>query len=152
MEVLEKSMSYEEVTEIFVRVNSLGIKLRGTDLALAQITSRWKGFMNLIEDFAHNFNDDEDYILESGLPVRMMVIFATHQSRFKTVGKISKERLENAWKQAIDGLEYAINFLRENAGIDNLSYLSSPFLLIPIAVYWILKNDEALTLEEEKSF
>jgi len=74
MEVLEKSMSYEEVTEIFVRVNSLGIKLRGTDLALAQITSRWKGFMNLIEDFAHNFNDDEDYILESGLPVRMMVI------------------------------------------------------------------------------
>jgi len=47
-------------------------------------------------------------------------------------------------------LEYAINFLRENAGIDNLSYLSSPFLLIPIAVYWILKNDEALTLEEEK--
>lgn len=150
MEVLEKSMSYEEVTEIFVRVNSLGIKLRGTDLALAQITSRWKGFMNLVEDFAGNFNDDEDYILESGLPVRMMVIFATHQSRFKTVGKISKEKLSNAWKQATDGLEYAINFLRENAGIDNLSYLSSPFLLIPIAVYWILKNDEALTPEEEK--
>src|SRR3989344_5708460 len=41
MQVLEKSMSYEEVTEIFVRVNSLGIKLRGSDLALAQITSRW---------------------------------------------------------------------------------------------------------------
>ena len=52
MEVLEKSMSYEEVTEIFVRVNSLGIKLRGSDLALAQITSRWKGFMQLIEEFS----------------------------------------------------------------------------------------------------
>src|SRR3989344_3416988 len=92
MEVLEKSMSYEEVTEIFVRVNSLGIKLRGSDLALAQITSHWKGFMQLIEDFANEFKNDEDYIIETGLPVRMMVIFATHQSRFKTVGKISKEK------------------------------------------------------------
>ena len=150
MEVLEKSMSYEEVTEIFVRVNSLGIKLRGSDLALAQITSHWKGFMQLIEDFANEFKNDEDYIIETGLPVRMMVIFATHQSRFKTVGKISQERLKDAWKQATEGLHFAINFLRENAGIDNLAYLSSPFLLVPISVYWILKKNEALMPEEEK--
>jgi hypothetical protein len=150
MEVLEKSMSYEEVTEIFIRVNSLGIKLRGSDLALAQITSRWTGFINLIEDFARKFNEDEDYIFETGLPVRMLVVFATHQSRFRTVGKIGKDKLEEAWKMATDGLDYAINFLRKNADIENLSYLSSPFLLIPIAVYWILKKNEALMLEEEK--
>jgi len=149
MEVLEKNMSYEEVTDIFIRVNSLGIKLRGSDLALAQITSRWKGFINLIEDFAGKFNNNENYILETGLPVRMLVVFATHQSRFKTVGKINKEKLEESWKIAIDGLDYAINFLRENAKIDNLSYLSSPFLLIPIAVYWIEKKNEVLTPEEE---
>lgn len=38
MQVLERDLSYEEVTEIFVRVNSLGMKLRGSDLAFAQIT------------------------------------------------------------------------------------------------------------------
>ena len=149
MQRLTHDMTYEEVTEIFIRVNSLGIKLRGSDLALAQITSRWKGFINLIEDFAGKFNDNEDYIIETGLPVRMLVVFATHQSRFRTVGKISKEKLEESWKIAIDGLDYAINFLRENAEIDNLSYLSSPFLLIPIAVYWIQKKNEVLTPEEE---
>jgi len=149
MQRLTRDMTYEEVTEIFIRVNSLGIKLRGSDLALAQITSRWKGFINLIEDFASKFNDDENYIFETGLPVRMLVVFATHQSRFRTVGKISKEKLEESWKVAIDGLDYAINFLRENAGIENLSYLSSPFLLIPIAVYWIQKKDEFLSPEEE---
>jgi len=149
MQRLTRDMNYEEVTEIFIRVNSLGIKLRGSDLALAQITSRWKGFINLIEDFAAKFNDDQEYILESGMPVRMLVVFATHQSRFKTVGKISKEKLEESWKTAIDGMNYAINFLRKNAGIDNLSYLSSPFLLIPIAVYWIQKNNDVLTSEEE---
>jgi hypothetical protein len=150
MEVLEKSMSYEEVTEIFVRVNSLGIKLRGSDLALAQITCRWKGFIEIIETFASEFGNDEDYIIETGLPVRMMVILATHQSRFRTVGKIGREKLEAAWKQAEEGLRFAINFIRENAGIDDLSYLSSPFLLVPLSVYWILKKDEAITPDDEK--
>jgi len=150
MQVLEKSMSYEEVTEIFVRVNSLGIKLRGSDLALAQITSRWKGFMKLVEDFAVQFKDDEDYIIETGLPVRMLVVLATHQSRFKTVGKISKEKLEASWRDATNGLSFAVNFLRENAGIDSLGHLSSPFLLIPIAVYWVLKKNDSLTAAEEK--
>lgn len=150
MQRLTHEMSYEEVTEIFVRVNSLGIKLRSSDLALAQITSRWKGFISLIEDFAKEFKDDEDYIIETGLPVRMLVVLATHQSRFKTVGKISKEKLEESWKNAADGLRFAINFLRQNAEIDNLSYLSSPFLLIPLSAYWILKKNEALTPKEEK--
>lgn len=149
MQVLEKDKSYEEVTEIFVRVNSLGIKLRGSDLAMAQITSRWKGFMDKIEDFAKEFGDDENYIIESGLPVRMLVIFATKQSKFKTVGKITKENLEESWASAMDGLRFAINFVRSNAGIENLKYLSSPFLLIPIAVYVTL-NKEELSNEEIK--
>ena len=39
--ILGGKTSYEEVTDIFVRVNSLGTKLRSSDLALAQITCRW---------------------------------------------------------------------------------------------------------------
>lgn len=150
VEILPASMSYEEVTEIFVRVNSLGIKLRGTDLAMAQITSKWKGFMDKVEELAGEFGNDQDYIIETGLPVRLMTIFATKQSRFKTIGKVSKERLEEAWRQASDGLRFAISFIKENAGVDNLSYLSSPFLIIPVAVYWVLKDNESLTGEEQK--
>lgn len=150
VEILPATMSYEEVTEIFVRVNSLGIKLRGTDLAMAQITSKWKGFMDKVEELAAEFDNDGDYIIETGLPVRLMTIFATKQSRFKTIGKVSKGKLEGAWEQAGEGLRFAINFIRENGGIDNLSYLSSPFLIVPIAVYWVLKGNQSLTPEEQK--
>ena len=149
VEILPSTMSYEEVTEIFVRVNSLGIKLRGTDLAMAQITSKWKGFMDKVEELAGEFDHDEDYIIETGLPVRLMTIFATKQCKFKTIGKVNKEKLEESWKQGVEGLRFAVNFIRENAGVDNLSYLSSPFLIIPIAVYWILKDNESLTPEEQ---
>src|SRR5215510_6810400 len=51
MDVLERRLSYDEVTEIFVRVNSLGAKLRGSDLALAQITARWPNSLKIFEAF-----------------------------------------------------------------------------------------------------
>jgi len=149
MQVLESNMSYEEVTEIFVRVNSLGIKLRGSDLAFAQITSRWKGFMAAVENLAAEFKEDEDYVLETGLPVRLLVVLATHQSRFKTVGKINIRTLQKTWPEVKLALEFAVNFVRSNAGIEGLSLLSSPFLLIPIAVYWQLKRNHKVSKGED---
>jgi hypothetical protein len=51
MDVLERRLSYDEVTEIFVRVNSLGAKLRSSDLALAQITAKWRGALKTFQAF-----------------------------------------------------------------------------------------------------
>ncbi len=51
MDVLERSLSYDEVTEIFVRVNSLGAKLRSSDLALAQITAKWRNSLKTFQNF-----------------------------------------------------------------------------------------------------
>ena len=51
MDVLERKLSYDEVTEIFVRVNSLGAKLRSSDLALAQITAKWRGALKTFQAF-----------------------------------------------------------------------------------------------------
>jgi hypothetical protein len=51
MDVLERALSYDEVTEIFVRVNSLGAKLRSSDLALAQITAKWRGALKTFQSF-----------------------------------------------------------------------------------------------------
>ena len=51
--VLDRDKSYEEVTEIFVRVNSLGAKLRSSDLALAQITAKWRNSLMVFQEFEH---------------------------------------------------------------------------------------------------
>ncbi len=151
MHTLDKSMDYEEVTEIFVRVNSLGVKLRSTDLALAQITSKWRGFMSTLEDFASSLRDkeDADYVIEKGLAVRLLNVFATKQSRFNTIGKVKLNKLEEAWEKTKPGLEFAINFAKNNAGYDYLQYLSSPFLLVPLAVYYELKDGHVTEADEK---
>lgn len=149
MEILDKRLSYEEVTEIFVRVNSLGAKLRGSDLALAQITSKWKGFITEIDKFAKEFENNQDYLLDSGILVKALVAFATNQSKFKTVNRVPIESFKEAWIKAQHGLRFAVNLLKNNARIDNLRLLGSPFLLIPIAYYAVLKK-EKLSKDEEK--
>jgi hypothetical protein len=63
------------------------------------------------------------------------VAFATGQSRFLTVGKLGGEQLQTAWKEAREGMQFAINFLKSNAGIDSPVLLSSPFILITLAYF-----------------
>lgn len=147
MHVLDKNLSYEEVAEIFVRVNSLGIKLRGSDLALAQITSRWPGSLKLFEDFQEEC-EEKWFTLDLGLLVRALVVFATRQSRFKTVSSIPLQTLKNGWEAAKDGIRYSVNFLSANAGLEDESLLSSPMLLIVPGFYAWTKNFKIGSEEE----
>ena len=149
MHVLEKSMAYEEVTEIFVRVNSLGAKLRSSDLALAQITSKWRGFTDELNEFCKQFGDDAEYI-EDWVALRMLTVFATKQSKYKTIGKYSKQQLQAAWEQAKDAIHYSINFLRNNAGVESMSHLSASMLLVPIGVYSVLNDGKLSGVDEKK--
>ncbi|MGA7886806.1 MAG: DUF262 domain-containing protein, partial [Acidobacteriaceae bacterium] len=81
--VLERRMNYEEVTEIFVRVNSLGAKLRSSDLALAQMTSRWPNLLKELESFQDEC-EQSWFTIELGQLVRAIVVFATKQCLFRT--------------------------------------------------------------------
>lgn len=132
MDVLERGLSYDEVTEIFVRVNSLGAKLRSSDLALAQITAKWRGSLQIFQNFQEKCGR-EGFELDLGLHLKNMVSFATGQSRFLTVGRIPMEDLQSAWRDCCRGLEFALNFVRSNLGIESPALLSSPFLLVSLA-------------------
>ena len=149
MQVIPRTVSYEETAEIFVRVNSLGVKLRGSDLAMALVTAKWPNSLKLFEAFIDEC-EESWFTLDPGLIVRAVVVFATRQSRFNTVRSIKQAQLEEAWEKAKKGISFAVNFLRSNAGIEDESLLSSPLLMIPIAVYSQLKN-ERLSGEDERA-
>ncbi len=141
MHVLPRNLDYEEVAEIFVRVNSLGVKLRGSDLALAQITARWRNSLKLLEEFQDEC-EERWMTLDLGLLVRAMVVFATGQSRFERVSTTSVSKLQKGWEEAKEGLRFAINFLRTNADIEDESLLSSPLFFITIAYFSHLKKQK----------
>lgn len=145
--VLERSMSYEEVTEIFVRVNSLGAKLRSSDLALAQMTSRWQNLLKELEAFQDECEQNW-FTIDLGQLVRAIVVFATKQCLFRSVASTPVDALKAGWEEAKEGLRFAINFLRTNAGIEDESLLSSPMFIHALAAV-SRKKDNKLTADEQ---
>lgn len=134
LDILERSLSYDEVTEIFVRVNSLGAKLRSSDLALAQITAKWRGSLAEFQDYQQRCAKD-GFDLDLGVHLRGLVAMATGQSKFHTVASLDTEQITSAWEEAKRGTDYALNFLRSNCGIVSPALLSSPFLVTTLAYF-----------------
>lgn len=146
VDVLNRDMSYKEVTEIFVRVNSLGAKLRSSDLALAQVTASWRGALKSFEEFQEQCSQDGFY-LDLGLHLRNLITFADGRSNFSRVSKFSKGKLQEAWEKSKNGMEYALNFLKENVGIDSPALLSSPFIMVMLA-YLAYRQDYRFSAEQ----
>ena len=139
MDILERSLTYLEVTEIFVRVNSLGAKLRSSDLALAQITAKWRGSLDHFLQY-QDACSKTGYEIDLGIHLRALMAMATGQSKFQTVGSISTNELQMAWDKTKRAMDFAISFLKQNCGIESPALLSSPFIIIALAHYGFTHN------------
>jgi len=135
LDVLEPTLSYEEVTEIFIRVNSLGVKLRSADLALAQITAKWNDSLREFQTYQDKCAEEQGFLFDVGFFIRALVIMETSQCKFKRVGALELNELQNGWIKAKKALDFALNFLKSNARITSPVLLTSPFIVLAIA-YW----------------
>lgn len=94
-------------------------------------------------------SEKSDFTIDLGHLVRSIVVFATQQCLFRSVASTSVEKLKEGWAQAQEGLRFAINFLRSNAGIEDESLLSSPMFLHALAALSRVK-DNKLTADEQR--
>jgi len=146
LDILERTLSYEEVAEIFVRVNSLGVKLRGSDLALAQVTARWRGSLAIFQEYSETCTE-QGFRLDTGHHLRTAVSIASSQCKFKVVSSLKTEDIKAAWDKTKRSTDFALNFLKANCGITSPALLSSPLLVTALA-YFANKRDFSISPEE----
>jgi hypothetical protein len=132
LDVLDRSLSYEEVTEIFVRVNSKGTTLRGSDLALAQVTAKWPGCLADFQAFEKVCNKG-NFDFDVGLNLRALVSLTTDQCKFNNVSLIPKTSLEETWPITKKAMEFSTNFLKSNCGVASSALLSSNYIAVLLA-------------------
>lgn len=137
--VLE-NLSYAEVTHIFVRINSGGATLGGADLALAQVSSRWRGVVPEFEAFQEILSR-RGLVVDSGLLLRAMTVLATGQSKPSLLFRGDRqhttvEDLQAAWQRTTSAMKQAISFLTNNCHVDKLSLLPTNLVLIPLVAFF----------------
>jgi hypothetical protein len=145
------NLGYDEVTEIFIRVNSRGRALKTTDLALATLSAKWPGVMQKLED-------ERDEWLKRGFPAfdlaflaRTLAAIATEQRGLTGFKDTPTDDLSGGWEATKRGIRHLVELLRKNAGIETSTLLPSTNALVPLAVYLGLRRDEPLSTEDAKA-
>jgi hypothetical protein len=146
-----KNDDYEEVTELFVRINSGGTRLRAAELVLAQLALRLPGaiaekFEEAMDEYA-----ELDYDLDARFLIRSLVAIGTGQSRFKYLTEFwtkSPEAIDSIWKRTKKAIDSAVNFVRHNARYEASDWLPSLTALVPLAAYF--DKHKAITPDVEE--
>ncbi|HET9895155.1 MAG TPA: DUF262 domain-containing protein [Streptosporangiaceae bacterium] len=150
MEVLAE-FPYEEVTQIFVRVNSGGRSLRTSDLALATLSARWPGVLSKLETEAAKW-DNQGYggldvtFLTRALAGAVLGRGLSVWSHARLVAKTDDE-LEQGWLTVCRGLNHLIPLLKNNLKVSHSSLLPSLIVLLPLIVMLGERPDEPLDVE-----
>ncbi len=126
--------NYEEVTEVFVRVNSKGTRLRQAELAIAQLAFRLPGLVtNDLKAFQDEL-DESGYDIDLRFLVRCLTAVATGQSRFRLLGTANPEHVKRSWTATRRAIEFFLNLAKENLGLESWEWVpSNNALAVPVA-------------------
>ena len=137
MEVL-KGFPYEEVAEIFVRVNSGGRRLGTLDLAMATLSTRWTGVLAKLEREADYWRSQGYGGIDVNFLSRALAgvvlgrgLSAYSHSRLRQAKDVE---LERGWAVVRRGLRRLVPLLRSQLRLTRSDPLPSLVVLIPIVV------------------
>jgi hypothetical protein len=134
-----KSDDYEQVTELFVRINSAGTRLRAAELVLAQLALRLPGAIVDHIDEALDDYGEIGYELDPRFLTRALIATGTGQSRFRYLADFWRKpsgEIEDIWRRTRKAVDSAVNFVRQNARFESSEWLQSLNALIPLAAYF----------------
>lgn len=139
MEVLH-DFEYEEVAEIFVRVNSGGRALKTTDLALATLSARAPGFLGQLEAESALWAERGYGALDVNFLIKALTLnLSISGKRLSSVAKLtaaSTESVDEGWARVQRGLSKVVPMLQEKLLVPTASLIPSLAALHPLIVYY----------------
>jgi hypothetical protein len=149
-------VDYEEVTQIFLDVNSAGTRIRVTELLLALLALKVPGaFKQSIRKFVDRLQEEYRWEVDISVLVRCLVAIAAHEGKLKSFRAIAKsidaDSLSTYWRQTEEAFSACVRMLDENLGIHSTDILPSQQVLIPLTYYLSAKKG-GFTSEESNDF
>ncbi|MGT0071083.1 DUF1524 domain-containing protein [Helicobacter pylori] len=148
----EKEKNLNKVLNIFIRVNSGGVKLSYSDLLMSILTA------NFSSDIREKMNELVDALKDKGFPnveqdqvlkTCLLLIGSNTEFELKNFNKNNIKKIEENWEKITESIYNAAKLL-ENFGY--VKYLGSTYILSTLAYFYFLKqkmdkNDEEQALK-----
>ncbi|MBN6050318.1 DUF262 domain-containing protein, partial [Nonomuraea sp. RK-328] len=140
--ITHDSDDYEEVADIFARVNKGGRRLSKGDLVYSAIAARWAEGLSRMDAFHHKLQDNQ-FALDREAVLRLMSLLAGKGARHIQLlhKEIDGDALKSAWSKTETALTWAVDFLRGECGIPRAKILTSPnAVIVPAYLLYRRKN------------
>lgn len=125
-------LSYREVADIFVRVNSKGRALKTVDLTLATLSVEWPGVVAKIEEQTKKWTQKGWPKIDAAFLVRALAATATDAGTLFRLPATPTAELEAGWARVKHGTEFLVRLLGENAQIKTSNLIPSMNALVPL--------------------
>lgn len=143
-----ESDDYEEVAEIFARVNQGGRRLSKGDLVFSAIAARWPEGLDTIDQFYDEL-DVQNFALDREAILRLTGLLAgVGAHAIKLIGpRVSGDDLKRAWSETERALRFAVDFLKGECGIPRSAALTSPNV-VTVPALLLHRRNGSLSSEE----
>jgi hypothetical protein len=121
---IAEQLPYDEVTEIFIRVNSRGRSLRTSDLALATLSARWPGVVAKLERETEGWQTG-GYAAIDVTFLTKAVAAATDARSLAGLSTTPVADIVDGWARTQKGLQHLVPLLKRNAHIETSTLLPS---------------------------
>lgn len=143
-----ESDDYEQVADIFARVNQGGRRLSKGDLVYSAIAARWPEGVETIETFRDEL-DTVNFALDREAVLRLTGLLAGSGAQaIKLIGaKVTGDDLKNAWAETEDALCRAVDFLVGECSIPRAAAMTSGNVAV-IPAYFLHQRKGVMSEEQ----
>jgi len=134
----DKRKSAFDILEIFVRVNTQGMTLRRSDLIVSMLRLYWPEASTLLPRFLKEINDSGSLNIDNDFIIRCMFSTGGIGTRldFDLLRKKSNvDKIKTTYKSCFDAIRSAVDFVRDDCGIDSPRLLGGISTLVPFVNY-----------------
>jgi hypothetical protein len=150
-----RGFSYEQVAEVFVRVNSAGRHLSRADLAMSTLSARWPGVLAKFQKEVRYWDGEGYGDLDVEFLARTFagVLFGGGLGAWSVsdVDRFDEDQLDRAWQVVRRGLRRLIPLLQNNLRLTRSAPLPSLLPLIPLVVLLGERPDQRMDDETAKA-
>src|SRR5207302_5861698 len=135
-----RDRTYEEVADIFPRVNSQGTQLTGAEIHLARIVPHGRGITSEFRDYRRQLRQ-KNYDFDLTFLIRAITVVECQVPRIKKLAeRVSsdhppRKQLDKSWRRATDAIDKLIRMLQTQLLLDKSKFFTSKNVLVPLIYY-----------------
>jgi len=144
--IIVNKNNWNEVCDIFERINTKGQKLTIVDLMMAKT---WKGKDFNLRDSLKEFKEEIEEDIPDQTILKVVAMNLEGRCTKEDILSLGANEFINGWDESLESIRKTIDFIKNDLNISTLDILPYPDLLVPISKFYYIVGNESVSKNQK---